>query len=164
MIKKLRKLEFKSLKQNIHLIEKFVDEICDDFNIFNSYFGNIIIALTEAVTNAIIHGNKNNPLKKVIVTFKSKSTGLSFSVEDEGDGFNFNNIPDPTEVTDIKIEDTQKGLFLIKSLADEVHFYESGRIVEIVFKVSSINNDITLERINQLNQYSSVKKEKSIEK
>ena len=164
MVKKLRKIELISARENISLIEKFVEEICDDYNIYNSYFGNIIIALTEATTNAIIHGNKEDKLKTVIITFESKSIGLTFVIEDQGDGFDFENIPDPTDVSIENSDELGKGIFLIKSLADEVNFYEDGRVIEIVFKITSINNETTIERINILKAYSNIEETKEISK
>ncbi|MBC8147003.1 MAG: ATP-binding protein [Bacteroidetes bacterium] len=162
MAKKLRKIEFKSAKENIHLVEKFVEEICDEYNIYNSYFGNIIIALTEATTNAIFHGNQEDKYKSVVTTFESKKIGLIFMVEDMGDGFDYQNIPDPTDISIENSEELGKGIFLIKSLADEVNFYEDGRIIEIIFKISSINNEATIERINMLKAYSKVDETKKI--
>ncbi|MCF8297510.1 MAG: ATP-binding protein [Saprospiraceae bacterium] len=162
MVKKLRKIEFKSTEENLHLVEKFVEEICDDYNIYNSYFGNIIIALTEATTNAIFHGNKGDNFKTVIITFESKKIGLTFMVEDQGEGFDYKNIPDPTDITIENSEKLGKGIFLIKSLADEVNFYENGKVIEIIFKIASINNETTIERINMLKAYSKVDETKKI--
>jgi len=83
-------------------------------------------------------------------------------VEDKGDGFDYDNIPDPTDVTIENSDDLGKGIFLIKSLADEVNFYENGKIIEIIFKIASINNEATIERINMLKAYSKVDETKKI--
>ena len=95
MISDKLQLIFPSLPENIHQVEKFVEDICDEYNINNTYFGNILVALTEAVENAIVHGNKNNPAKNVEIIFVSKPEGLSFTIKDEGKGFDINQIPDP---------------------------------------------------------------------
>lgn len=155
MVQEINKIEFDSLAENMFLVEQFTEEICDSYKIFNSYYGNIDIALTEAVKNAITHGNNNNPKKKVTVIFNPKSYGLSFTVNDEGDGFDFNKIPYPTDFSDEHMEEAGRGLFLIKSLSDEVHFSNGGRTIEIVFHISSINTKTIASRIKHFNNYSS---------
>jgi len=157
MISEKLQLIFSSVPENIHQVEKFVEDICDEYNINNTYFGNILVALTEAVENAMVHGNKNNPSKNVEITFLSKPEGLSFTIKDEGDGFDINNIPDPTDLNVNPEEVKGRGIFLIKSLADEVNFLLKDKGIEILFKTSSINNEIAIGRINQLKSYSGIK-------
>jgi len=161
MISEKLQLIFPSIPENIHQVEKFVEDICDEYNINNTYFGNILVALTEAVENAMVHGNKNNPTKNVEITFVSKPEGLSFTIKDEGDGFDINQIPDPTDLNVDPDEIKGRGIFLIKSLADEVNFLTKGKGVEMLFKISSINNEIAIDRINQLKSYSGTKETSS---
>lgn len=146
-----------SLPENIHKVEKFVEDICDEFNINNTYFGNILVALTEAVENAMKHGNGNNPSKHVQIIFSSKPEGLSFIIKDEGNGFDLNTIPDPTDISVDADQVKGRGIFLIKNLADEVHFTENGSSVEVIFKISSINHELAVERMNLLKKYSGIK-------
>jgi serine/threonine-protein kinase RsbW len=153
MIAETLQLILSSVPGNIHQVEKFVEDICDEYNINNTYFGNILVVLTEAFENAIKHGNGSDPSKNVQLTFTSKPEGLSFTISDEGNGFDFNNIPDPTDInTDIE-KFNGRGIFLIKSLADEVDFLENGRKIEILFKISSINYELAIDRINHLKKY-----------
>ena len=144
-----------SKPESLHQVEKFVENICDEYNINNSYFGNILIALTEAVDNAIIHGNKNNSSKQVSLVFVSKPEGLSFSITDQGDGFDITNITDPTDIDQDEIKG--RGIFLLRSLSDELHYTNNGKTVELIFKISSINNEMASERINMLKKYSNPK-------
>ena len=157
MISDKIQLIFPSKPENIHQVEKFVEDICDEYNINNTYFGNILVALTEAVENAMVHGNKKNTAKNVEIIFVSKPEGLSFTVKDEGEGFDINQIPDPTDLSVDPEEIKGRGIFLIKSLADEVNFLTKGKGVEILFKTSSINNEIAVDRINQLKSYSGIR-------
>jgi len=147
-------ITIKSKRENICLVEKFTEEICDILNIYSRYYGNIHLSLTEAVENAITHGNKNNPEKEVTIKFEVKQEGLSFMITDEGEGFNYEEIPDP--ITSEINESKGRGLFLIKSLSDNVKFHENGKCIEIIFNVSEANREITQKRINQLRQYQSV--------
>jgi len=157
MISEKLQLILPSLAENIHQVEKFVEDICDEFNINNTYFGNILVVLTEAVENAMKHGNGNDPKKNVQIIFTSKSEGLSFTISDEGNGFDVSQIPDPTDLNVDPDEIKGRGIFLIKSLADEVKFLNNGKTVEIIFKISSINSEMAIERIKQLKKYSGTK-------
>lgn len=147
-------LKINSDINEIHEVEKFVENICDYYNINNSYFGNIIVAVTEAVENAIFHGNKSDPQKKVTLTLEPNKKGIVFIVEDEGDGFNHNLIPDPT---DIKNQDKKgSGIFLIKNLTDEVKFLSKGRKIILQFNITSISREVYANRMKNINQYFNV--------
>ena len=161
MINERLELILTSLPENIHKVEKFVEDICDEFNINNTYFGNILVALTEAVENAMNHGNAKDSSKTVQIIFTSKPDGLSFVIKDEGKGFDINTIPDPTDLNIDANELKGRGIFLIRHLADEVHFTDNGSRVEIIFKISSINNELAVERMNLLKKYSGVKETSS---
>ncbi|MFH0865380.1 MAG: ATP-binding protein [Bacteroidota bacterium] len=150
-----------SLPENIHKVEKFVEDICDEFNINNTYFGNILVALTEAVENAMKHGNGNDPSKHVQLIFSSRPEGLSFVVKDEGKGFDINLIPDPTDLSIDANQAKGRGIFLIKHLADEVYFTENGSSVEVIFKITSINHELAVERMNLLKKYTGIKETSS---
>jgi len=132
----IQHIELPSKLDCISDIESFIDEICDKYEIGEDHYGNILIALTEAVNNAITHGNKLNPTKKVNLDMETQGNELNFIIRDEGDGFDFNNIPDPTlpeNVTKLN----GRGVFLMKSLADEVDFEENGKIVKLKFSLSA---------------------------
>jgi serine/threonine-protein kinase RsbW len=151
-------LKIKSVPANIHSLERFVENICDEYNINNTYFGNILITLTEAMENALYHGNKSDPEKYIIIKFESKSKGLLFEISDEGKGFDFNNIPDATDVQG-NPERKGTGLYLIKALADEVKFKSNGSTIQIMFYISSINQQLAVDRISQLNAFKKTGKE-----
>jgi serine/threonine-protein kinase RsbW len=147
-----RELTISSSLSNIYKIEKFVEEICDAYYITNSYFGNILLSVEEAVKNAIIHGNKSDKRKNVRISFRRIPNGLSFTVTDQGDGFDLLDIPNPISgKSETKTQGT--GIFLIRSLSDKVSFNAPGNQVEIVFYISSISQETTLNRINRVNQY-----------
>jgi len=132
-----RTINFSSVPENLSLVEKLVDDICIDHNIDDDYYGNIMISITEAVNNAIQHGNKYDPSKNVEVGFDTDNDAeiLSFTVEDEGEGFDFSALVDPTEPENID-KLNGRGIFLMQNLADEVDFSKEGRIVELNFKMS----------------------------
>ncbi len=128
------KIDFKSTSDNISVVEKLVDEVCAKHHIHEDHYGNLLIALTEAVNNAIVHGNGGDPEKNVSVQYHSSDKSIDFMVADEGKGFDFDNLPDPTDPKNIE-KPNGRGVFLMKNLADEVNFHEEGRIVELKFEV-----------------------------
>lgn len=131
----MQNIDFPSEAENIYLVEKLVDNVCEELKIHEDNYGNILIALTEAVNNAIHHGNKLDPNKKTMVACGQNENKLKFRVEDEGLGFDFDNLPDPTDPENIE-KPNGRGIFLMKNLADEVSFEENGRIVELTFELS----------------------------
>ncbi len=126
------RIQIPSIMENIRIVESFIDNTKDVYDINDDIYGNIMISVTEAVNNAIKHGNKENPLKKVSLILAFRENAVSFTIEDEGEGFNFTNIPDPIAPENID-KPGGRGIFLMRHLADEVHFNANGRTVELVF-------------------------------
>lgn len=162
LILDVQKIKFPSKPESKNIVERFVDEVCDYFNVSNDYFGNIIVTVLEAVDNAIMHGNKNDSSKNVILSFEAKPEGLCFTIQDEGTGFDVSSIPDPTDPAN---EDINKGrgIYLLKSLADEVRFLENGSIVELYFKIANINNRMANHRMEEFMKHKT-EKQKETEK
>ncbi len=127
-------LNFESKADNIVIAEKLIDDVCKELTINEDYYGNILIAVTEAVNNAINHGNKQNPDKKVHLDFETEKQSLKFVVRDEGDGFDHESLPDPTDPANLE-KISGRGVFLMRNLADEVEFSKNGTQVEMVFNV-----------------------------
>src|SRR6185295_20202744 len=93
---------------------------------------NVLVSLSEAANNAIFHGNKLDASKKVKMKMQKEEKSLVFSVEDEGSGFNFNEVKDPTAIENLD-KPTGRGIFLMRNLADKIEFFEEGRKVVITF-------------------------------
>jgi len=130
-----QKIRISSKAENIILVERMIEDVCDLFNISEDYYGNILVSLTEAVNNAIYHGNKGNPAKSIDIAFKSHPDRVSFSVKDEGPGFNYDNLPDPTNPENIE-KPNGRGVFLMRNLADKVYFEDGGSKVILDFRVA----------------------------
>jgi len=125
-------IEVPSLSENIRMIESFIDNAREKFQLDDDIYGNIMIAITEAVNNAIKHGNQSDSSKNVSLSLSLDDSQIKFIVEDEGQGFDFENLPDPTAPENIE-KPGGRGIFLMKHLSDEVKFKEGGRIVELSF-------------------------------
>lgn len=113
-------------------VETLIDKVCTDLGVQEDYYGNVLIAVTEAVNNAIQHGNLFNSDLEVNISVGDKSEEFCFSVKDQGKGFDYQNLPDPTSPDNIEKEDG-RGIFLMRSLADDVEFDENGCLVNIYF-------------------------------
>lgn len=128
-------IEIPSLAENIRIIESFIDNAKDKYHLDDDIYGNIMIAVTEAVNNAIKHGNKDNSSKNVSISLSLEDGLIKFKVQDEGNGFDFHKLPDPTAPENIS-KPGGRGIFLMKNLSDEVDFKENGKVVELSFYVN----------------------------
>lgn len=127
-------LLLESNQESINKVTSYIDDIYStNAEKLTGAYGNIIIAMTEAVNNAINHGNKNDPSKKVKVCYTQSTNNISFTVEDEGEGFDYTNIPDPTDPANIE-KLNGRGIFLMKNLVDEIHFHDKGKKIELIFQ------------------------------
>lgn len=125
-------LKLKSNPNNVAEVEPYIHHVFKELSLDESLFGNMLIALTEAVSNAIIHGNGSDENKEVNILTSNYADKVCLRVEDEGKGFNPHNIPDPTAPENL-LTPGGRGVFLMQHLADKVNFYENGRIVELEF-------------------------------
>ena len=129
-----KSIEFPSVIDNIHTVEQMVEDVCAEFHVKEDYYGEILISLTEAVNNAIVHGNKLDPSKKVKVSLEVAGQNLRFTIEDEGPGFDYQNLPDPTAPENIE-KPHGRGVFLMRQLSDRCEFLDEGRVVIMDFAV-----------------------------
>lgn len=128
----IERLVIPSDLSNVSLVESLIDKVCADLHIQEDLYGNVLIAVTEAVNNAIIHGNTFNVNKSVTVEVVQTDDSLTFRVIDEGAGFDYLNLPDPTSPENIEKENG-RGIFLIQNLSDSLDFEESGKVAVISF-------------------------------
>lgn len=126
------KLRIPSLPDNIRIVESFIDNARDKFAFDDDIYGNIMIAVTESVNNAIIHGNKQDKEKNVDLALEVADDNIRFTIKDEGDGFDYDNLPDPTAPENI-LKAGGRGIFLVQNLADEVAFTDQGRTIMLTF-------------------------------
>jgi len=113
-------------------VEILVDNGCNKLGVNEDYYGNVLIAVTEAVNNAIDHGNKRDNSLDVLVAVGDNPNEFCFTVKDQGRGFDYENLPDPTAPENI-LKENGRGIFLMRNLADVVEFEDAGRSVNIYF-------------------------------
>jgi serine/threonine-protein kinase RsbW len=130
---KYQTLKINSNTQSLRLVERLIEDVCQVYGVNEDCYGNMLIAVTEAVNNAIHHGNLDNPEKFVRIGFESDDSMLTFSIKDEGPGFDYTNLPDPTDPANLdKI--SGRGVFLMTQLSDSIRFEDNGRQVFLSFK------------------------------
>ncbi len=130
-------LRLSSTPRNLSKIDFLVSQMAEKFGFTSDLRCNILISLTEAVTNAIVHGNKSDERKLVQVACNvDRSKRISFRISDEGTGFNYRHVPDPTRPENI-CKCGGRGVFLMRQLSHRVTYSNNGSTVEIQFKVTS---------------------------
>ena len=125
-------LSISSDLSKLSLVESLIDSACQRVSLEEDNYGNVLIAVTEAVNNAIIHGNQLDTSKNVEIGFFDDDVAFGFEVTDLGKGFDFINLPDPTAPENIEKENG-RGVFLMRNLADEVIYNDLGNSVSVIF-------------------------------
>jgi serine/threonine-protein kinase RsbW len=143
---KLRHVDDPTVLAHVH--EKIEFELPSDLSLMNGVLqyllervsrlglirpdrSNLFIALDEAFVNAVKHGNKNDPHKLVRITAELSPKEACFTVEDEGDGFNIKDIPDPCDPANL-FKTSGRGVLLIYNIMDEVEYNAQGNRVKMV--------------------------------
>lgn len=129
-----KELVIKSKIENMSLVENFIDEVAVELSIVSDLYGNLLISTIEAVTNAIIHGNDNDPDKVVKISIEKFDKSLNVTVADEGPGFNVDIVPDPTKPDYIE-QPNGRGIFLMRNLTDDLKFEKNGAVVTLIFNI-----------------------------
>jgi serine/threonine-protein kinase RsbW len=126
--------QLESNQDSFNTIEGDLRNLIKPFNLNQEKFGEILVSLTEAITNAVRHGNKFDASKHVAVEFVGDESRLYFRVSDEGSGFDYDSVPDPTSPENI-LTCGGRGVHIMKALADELNYSDSGRTVELEFDI-----------------------------
>lgn len=128
-------LSIQSELSNIPQVENFIEKLIEQYQLSKKVYANIALSILEAVNNAILYGNKQNPQKAVKLTAIKNPRKVIITVEDEGEGFDFNHIPDPTTPEKF-MEESGRGLYLMVKLTDELIFAKNGAKVIMVFTLN----------------------------
>lgn len=121
--------------EQVSKVHPFVDQLAERFNLNADTHGNILVTLTEAVTNAVVHGNRCDCSKTVSISLRRQKDDLAISVSDQGPGFDPSEVPDPTVDTERIEMCGGRGIFLMRRLSDDCRFKRGGRTVEMRFKI-----------------------------
>ena len=151
---KLRHVDDPEILSTVH--EKIEFELPSDLSLMNGILeylhyrvaklglikperSNLFVALDEAFVNAVKHGNKNDPTKLVRITAELTPNEASFTVEDEGEGFDIREIPDPCDPANL-FRTSGRGVLLIYNIMDEVEYNAQGNRVRMVVRPAAAEN------------------------
>ena len=130
----IKMLTIPSIPSRIAEVESFLQKTMSNSRINPNRYPDMLISLTEAVNNAIIHGNKEDSNKVVRIQMIRNRKNIKIIVTDEGRGFNLENIPDPTAPENIECCGG-RGVYIMSRLADRISFQDNGSTVEMHFQV-----------------------------
>lgn len=126
-------LKIQSKPCQISKLDEYVKQVMAHCRIKDELYPNILISLTEAVNNAIIHGNKKDENKYVCIECEEKNKSIILKIADEGKGFNLTAVKDPLSPERVE-ECGGRGVLIMNELCDKVHYQNNGSTVEIHFK------------------------------
>jgi len=131
-------LEIESDPSNLITVEEFVNYFAKDLGIPEERMNGLMLSVTEATTNAIIHANKCDPSKLVKINVSAENDKVVITVKDEGVGFDPTSIPDPTEPENL-LKDSGRGVYLMRFYMDDLHYNLTPNGTETVLTIL-INN------------------------
>ena len=114
-------IEIESDPNNLITVEEFVNYFSKDLGLSEEQLSVLLLAVTEATTNAIIHANKCDPTKLVKIHAQIEDSKLLIKIKDEGKGFDPTTLPDPTQPENL-LKDSGRGVFLMKVYMDDVKY------------------------------------------
>lgn len=128
----MKKIEIPSSIENLTIVEKLVDELYEKIKFDTELYANILVCVTEAVKNSIVHGNKEIINNNVSIQYSFNDVQITFVISDTGEGFNHYMVEDPTIPENIEKE-SGRGIFLMNCLADQVIYNDKGNEVTLKF-------------------------------
>ena len=127
--------------EELSKVENAIDKLYEDGGLTDVNYGNVIVASTEAVLNAMNHGATMDSNQKVLFAIEITEKEIIVEVSDSGEGFDFLNLPDPTDPTNIE-KGSGRGIFIMKNLSDSLEYENNGS--KVVMKFSS-DTPVSLE-------------------
>lgn len=124
----------KSERDEIKRVEEILKRINQSLHFPEDKFINLLIAVSEALVNAIVHGNHLDTLKKVFLNISYNDNFITVRVQDEGGGFDASQIPDPT-LDENLLREHGRGLFIIKSLVDKCSVNTTSNGTEVILTI-----------------------------
>ena len=127
--------EIQSDLGNLPLVEEFIEESAKKLRLDRDTVNSLLIAVNEATNNAVVHANKSDPDKKVQISLSQQDNIITVSVTDEGEGFNPEEVPDPTLPENI-LKDHGRGIYIMRSCVGDIEyvFHPNGTELKLHIK------------------------------
>lgn len=129
-----KKLVLKSEYEEVERVEHLLNELQDELGFDDEFYAKLMLTVTEAATNGIVHGNQLDPTKTVTLIAEVASETLIFSTKDMGEGFVLEEVPDPLAEENL-LKPSGRGVFFMREYADEVEYQEGGSKLILRFKL-----------------------------
>lgn len=107
--------------ENIEVAERTLVDLCERAGCTEDSQYWLSTALREALANAVRHGNRQDPSRKVWVEYRIENSTVTIRVEDEGEGFDPDDIPDPTDPSNL-LRPSGRGIFYMRQFMNRVDF------------------------------------------
>ena len=133
MTEETTELELESRIESIARAAEVAAQVVKRFGFNDEAAYGIDLAVREAVTNAVLHGNKQDETKLVEVTFRGSTEEIEITVRDRGRGFDLKNVPDPTDPQNL-LKDNGRGILFMRTFMNDVkysHHAEGGTVVRM---------------------------------
>jgi serine/threonine-protein kinase RsbW len=124
-------LEIESNPRNLITVEEFINYFVVDLHVSEEKMAGLLLSITEATTNAIIHGNKCDESKIVTIDVRKENDKVVIKVKDQGKGFEPGRVPDPTEPENL-LKDSGRGIYLMRVYMDDVRYNITPEGTEII--------------------------------
>jgi len=137
VVKLTETLVIKSNVNELARVATITEEICERCGLIEDEIDDISIAVTEAVNNAIKHGNKGDSTKSIEIVFQIETEKIKIRIKDEGKGFQLEEVRDPRKNENL-LKDNGRGILIMKTLMDEVKLLAGteGNVLQLVKKIS----------------------------
>ena len=116
---------YPSIPETVAEIDSFLDQRLRAAGFPDDMLADVAVSVSEVVNNAVVHGNGRNPDKQVLLDLEIKTDRVTISVQDQGNGFDPDALPDPVASENL-MRDVGRGLFIVRAYMDEVHFQKVG--------------------------------------
>lgn len=134
-MKLLQTLTLRSSFEEIEKVEGLLNDLQSELGFNDEFYARLMLAVSEAATNGIVHGNQLDESKSVEICAFSDGDLLVFETRDEGDGFDPETLPDPLAEENL-LKTSGRGVFLMEEYADEVEYSDGGTKLSLKFKLN----------------------------
>jgi serine/threonine-protein kinase RsbW len=115
-------------------VEGLLNQLQQALGFDDDFYARLMLSVSEAATNAVVHGNKLDLSKKVMIQAKANTTILTFTITDEGNGFDPEDIANPVDEENL-LNTSGRGVFLMREYTDEIEFQDNGRKLILTFNL-----------------------------
>ncbi|SMO32594.1 ATP-binding protein [Gracilimonas mengyeensis] len=135
-MKLLETLRLSSSYEEVEKVEGLLSALQDKLGFDDAFYARLMLTVSEAATNGIVHGNKLDASKSVEIAAFTNDGALVVETQDEGEGFNPEDIPDPRADENL-YKPSGRGVFLMEEYADEVKYSDGGSKLTLIFNLPS---------------------------